>query len=114
MNCLECHEWLHERLDGHPVSEQIEQQIELHIAQCTACREQHAAGQLLLDGLKEMPRPAMPPGFAQVLAGTVIRDRRQRREKLRRRVFVTMALAASVMLMLFAAYYWIPHTPPLQ
>ena len=51
----------------------------------------------------------LTPHFAEALTADVLLDRRQRQGKMRRRVFVTMALAASVMLMLAAAYYWVPR-----
>lgn len=109
MNCLECQDLLQERLDGRSIAESAE--VDAHLSQCATCREQHAAALRLLEGLKEMPRPSVPSGLAQSLAAAVISDRRQRRDKTRRRVFVTMALAASVLLVLFMAYYWIPRTP---
>src|SRR5262245_56198560 len=103
MNCLECQEMLQERLDGHAPADSPD--AEAHLAQCATCRDQHAAALRLLEGMKEMPKPTPPPGFAQALASTVINDRRQRRDKLRRRLFVTAALAASIILTLFVAYY---------
>jgi hypothetical protein len=107
MNCLECQELLQERLDGQSVPDSPD--LDAHLSHCAACRDQHAAALRLLEGLKEMPRPAPRPGFAQSIAATIINDRRQRRDKMRGRVLVTLALAASVLLMLFMAYYWIPR-----
>jgi hypothetical protein len=114
MNCHECQELVQERLDGRVIAESAE--LDAHLSQCATCREQHAAALRLLEGLKEMPKPTVPFGFAQSLADAVISDRRQRRSKMRRRVFVTMALAASVLFVLFMAFYWIPRPqvgPPL-
>ena len=108
MNCLECLEQLQERLDGRATPDAPD--VEAHLSHCANCREQHQAAQRLLEGLKEMPRPTVRLGFAQELAATVINERRQRRDKMRRRVFVTMALAASILLILFMAFYWLPHT----
>src|SRR5262245_11394768 len=107
MNCLECQELLQDRLDGQSVPDS--QEMDAHLSQCAGCRDQHAAALRLLEGLKEMPRPTPRPGFAQAIAASVIKDRRQRRDKMRGRVLVTLALAASVLLMLFMAYYWIPR-----
>ena len=107
MNCLDCQELLQERLDGRAIADAPE--LDAHLSQCAACRDQHAAALRLLEGLKDVPKPAARAGFAQALAARVINDRRQRRDKTRRRVFVTMALAASVILTLFLAYYWIPR-----
>lgn len=108
MNCLECQELLQDRLDGASVRES--ESLDQHLNECTSCREQHAASLLFVEGLRKLPRPKPSAGFAQALASEVIRDRRKRRDKVRRGVLVTMALAASVMLILIAAYYWIPRT----
>jgi hypothetical protein len=59
--------------------------------------------------LRQLPRPVSPAGFADRIVAAVLDDRRYRRQKMRRRVFVTMALAASVLLMLVAAYAWMPR-----
>src|SRR5208337_4354962 len=64
------------------------------------------------EGLKQMPPIRPAPGFAQDLAAAVMKDRRQRRAKMRSRVFLTVALAASVMLILLLAYQWMPRTDP--
>ncbi len=106
MNCLECQELLQERLDGAKLRES--EPLEQHLNQCNSCREQHAAAAHLLEGLKALPRPKASASFVNALAAEVIRDRRKRRDKVRRGVFLTMALAASVMLLLVGAYYWFP------
>ena len=112
MNCLECQELLQKRLNGERVGASAA--LDQHLSQCATCREQHASAVLLLEGLQQLPKPKLAPGFAQSLAVRVLLDRRQRQQKVRRRLFVTMALAASVLFMLFAAYYWIPRTGPEQ
>ncbi len=110
MNCLECQELLQKRLDGErSASSEV---LERHLSECPACRELHAGAVCLLEGLKQMPQAKLAPGFTQALAAAVIRDRRQRREKMRRRVFMTVALAASVLLVLLLAYQWMPRTEP--
>jgi len=110
MNCLECQAWLQRRLDGEPVTPT--DAVEQHWSECATCREQHAAATQLLDGLKQLPRPRPAPGFAAALAATIVQDRRHRLAKMRRRVYLTAALAASIMLMLLAGYWWIPRTNP--
>jgi hypothetical protein len=112
MKCLECQELLQQRLDGEPVTDAAA--LEQHLNECAACREQHLAALRLLDGLKALPKPQPPPGFAQTLAAEVLRDRRQRRAKVQRGVYVTVGLAASVMLMLILAYYWLPRSGPIE
>src|ERR1700683_2576177 len=108
MKCLECQELLQQRLDGALSADS--EAMEQHLSECAGCREQHLAALRLLGGLKALPKPQPAPGFAQALAAGVLRDRRQRRAKVQRRVYLTVALAASVMLMLILAYYWLPRT----
>lgn len=112
MNCLECQELLQKRLDGEPIA--ASETLDRHLSECAACRELHGGAICLLEGLKRMPQPKPAPGFAHDLAAQVIRDRRHRREKMRRRVFLTVALAASVMVILLLAYQWMPRTGPQQ
>src|ERR1017187_2765388 len=107
MNCLECQELLQRRLDGERIAAEA---LDRHLSECATCRELHAGAVRLLDGLKRMPRPALAPNFAQAIVAEVRWDRRQRQEKTRRRVMLTMALAASVLLILFAAYSWLPQS----
>ena len=111
MNCRECQELLQRRLDGErlPALETLEQ----HLTQCAACRSQHAAALRLLDGLPRLPKAQLAPNFAQAMTADVLFDRRNRQQKMRRRVAMTMSLAASVMLMLVAAYYWVPREQPI-
>ncbi len=106
MNCLECRELLHQRLDGEPIASGA---IEQHLSQCALCREQHAVALLLLDGLKQIAQPKPPAQLARSIAAQVVHDRRARQHRMRRRVFATMALAASVLFMLMLAYYWLPR-----
>ena len=112
MNCLECQELLQKRLDGESVSGS--EALDRHLSECTACRELHAGAVCLLEGLKQQPSIKPASGFAQALAAAVIRDRRRRRERTRRGVFLTVALAASVLLMLLMAYQWMPRSGPNQ
>jgi hypothetical protein len=64
----------------------------------------------LLAGLARLPKEKPPAHFAKAMTAEVLRDRARRRDKMRRRVTVTMALAASVLLMLLAGYYFLPRT----
>ncbi len=110
MKCLECQDWLQQRLDGSPVAE--EKDLEQHLAGCPSCREQHAAATKLLRGLQHLGRPSAPPELATRVAAAVLRDRAVRRWRMTRRLYVTAALAASVVLMLLFSYVLQPaHTP---
>jgi hypothetical protein len=106
MNCLDCQELLQKRLDGEPVAGES---LEFHLSQCATCRERHAAALRLLEGLQHLPTPKPATDLTATLVASVLRDRRQRRERVQRRVLVTMGLAASILLMLLAAYWWIPR-----
>jgi hypothetical protein len=107
MNCLECRELLQRRLDGEQVSDAPG--LEQHLSQCATCREQHGGALRMVTVLQKLPKPTSPAGFAGRIVAEVLDDRRRRRQKMRRRVFVTMALAASVLVMLLAAYAWLPR-----
>ncbi|MBM3996032.1 MAG: DUF3379 domain-containing protein [Planctomycetes bacterium] len=106
MNCLECRELLQRRLDGESIPAQT---VEPHLSQCPDCREQHAAAQQLLDALKHDPTPEPSADFAKKMTSLIVEDRDERHDKLRRRVWLTLALAASVIVGLILAYYWIPR-----
>jgi predicted anti-sigma-YlaC factor YlaD len=112
MNCLECQELLQKRLDGERLAGL--ESLDRHLSECAACRDLHAGAVRLLEGLKQQPQIKPGPGFAQALAAAVIRDRRRRRERTRRGVFLTVALAASVVLILLLAYQWLPRSEPHQ
>ena len=109
MNCLDCQELLQRRLDGERIA--TDAALDQHLSQCATCREQHAAALRLLDGLAALPKPKPSAGLAQALTVKVLQDRQQRRAKWQRRVVLTMALAASVMLILLSALYWLPRPP---
>lgn len=108
MNCLECQTWLQRRLDGEATAPT--DAVEQHWSECAACREQHAAATQLLDGLKQLPRPRPAPGFAVSLTASILRDRQHRMAKMRRRVYLTVAMAASILVLIFATYWWMPRT----
>jgi hypothetical protein len=107
MKCLECQEVLQKRLDGERVP--ANDALERHLSECPACRDLHAGAARLLEGLKQIPQPKLAPDFARSLTSQVVQDRRERRAKMGRRVFVTIALAASVVLILLLTYHWVPR-----
>jgi hypothetical protein len=109
MNCLECQEWLQRRLDGD--EDTVPAAVEQHRVECARCREQHNAALRLLEGLKQLPPYPPRPGLAQSVTAKVLHERRQRQARVRRRVFVTMALAASIMLLVLGPYYLMPNLP---
>ena len=107
MNCLECQELLQKRMDGASANTAVA--LEPHLSQCATCREQYACALSLLDGLQHLPKPKLSANFARSMVAQVMHDRRQRQQKMRRRVFVTMALAASLLFTLMVVYYWVPR-----
>jgi hypothetical protein len=107
MNCLECQSWLQRRLDGDELSPT--EAHEQHWSLCATCREQYTASLRLVEGLKQLPRPKLRSGFAETLTAKVLLDRRQRQAAIRRRIYVTAALAACILLTMLAGYYWMPR-----
>jgi predicted anti-sigma-YlaC factor YlaD len=112
MNCPECQDFLQKRLDGERLAGS--ETLDRHLSECAACRELHAGAGRLLEGLKQQPQIKPASGFSETLVAAVIRDRRRRRDKMRRGVFLTFALAASVVLMLLLAYQWLPRPESQQ
>src|SRR5438067_8370033 len=107
MNCLESIEILQRRLDGSPATPDAA--LDQHLAQCPVCRERHAAARGLLEALKAVPRPQTSSALTSRLVAAVVRDRQRRRIRLRRSLYVTAALAASVLILLGLAYF---NRPP--
>jgi hypothetical protein len=105
MNCLECIELLQRRLDGELVSSTS---LEEHLAQCAVCREQFALAQQLVGGVKAFTWPTPSGTLTERIISGVLEDRRMRRTKLERRLWITMALAASILLFAAGSYLWMP------
>ena len=105
MNCLECQEYLQRTLDGESIADAA---LEQHLAECLPCRERHIAARRLLEGLKAMPQAAPPADLAARVVARVLYLRERRRVKLRRSLYVTAALAASILLMLLFSYFRAP------
>src|SRR5215218_8977258 len=110
MNCPECQELIQRRLDGEFLPP--DQPLGPHLAQCPACRDFFAAAQRLLEALKAVPRPAPADDLKARITARVLRDRQRRRDRMRRSLYVTAALAASILIMLLAGYFWKPAADP--
>jgi hypothetical protein len=102
MNCLECQDNLQRWLDGETIADAA---LDQHLAQCPPCRARHIAARRLLEGLKATPQAAPPPDLAARVVARVLHLRERRRVKLRRSLYVTAALAASILVMLLFAYF---------
>src|SRR5437763_9348818 len=103
MNCLECQDILQRRLDGVPIASSAA--LDAHLAECPLCRQRHAAAARLLQALAAAPQPMPPSDLAGRIVAVVLRDRERRRLRLRRSLYVTMALAASILIMLVVSYF---------
>ena len=108
MNCLECQAWLQRRLDGEAVPEAAE--LEKHLAACPACRQQHLAAQVLLEGLRSLKRPLPAAEMSRRIVAGVLTERAARRRNLRRLAATTAALAAAILLMALGGYLWLPDS----
>ena len=115
MNCLECTELLQRRLDegqadGRNAPFTNDAALADHLAICSSCRQQHQAALALLASLHSRHYVAPAENLTQRIVSGVLYDREVRRQALRRRVLVTMALAASILIMAIAGYLWLPPT----
>jgi hypothetical protein len=100
MNCDDCRQQLQARLDGGTVPAD---EIAAHLAACPECQGLEAAARRLQTGLRLLTPPAPPAGSAERLVAGVLTDRR-RRIRRRRLAFAgtATALAAALLLALFA------------
>jgi len=102
MNCLDCQALLQQRLDGLPTLRTPE--FDQHLAQCAACRELDAAARLLDHGMRSLSRPAPSDALAARIVQAALADRDLRRRRVRLRLIMTAALAASILLLMFTGY----------
>jgi hypothetical protein len=115
MNCLECIELLQRRLDESQTATlpddaatSTPDALADHLAGCPSCRQQHQAAQALLTSLCSRHYMAPAENLTQRIVAGVLQDRHTRRLALRRRLYVTLALAASILIMALAGYIWLP------
>jgi hypothetical protein len=93
MSCLEFEAFLQRSLDEGAIAP-LPVDLDRHLVDCSGCRERYQAGQVLLEGLRQLTPPAPPPGLAKQISTRLIRYHRQQR--LQRRVAM-VGLAASVL-----------------
>jgi hypothetical protein len=108
MNCLDCQQILHDRLDGAPIADSPE--LKAHLADCPECRRRHHAALLLLERLP-VCAPALPPVDLRSRIVTAVLAERTFRIR-RRRFLVAFALAASILLAIVASLNWLPVNRP--
>ena len=102
MTCVECQERLQRMLDGRPDEFAA---VSGHVAACPECGEAHRAGRRLQEGLLLMGVPRPSHGLADRIVARVLFDRQARRSR-RRRWLVVTALAASLLIAMFAGDLW--------
>lgn len=106
MNCLDCRNELQRLLDG--LEPARPGPLQEHLAACIACRESHRAARRLLEGLRGRSQPVPPADFAEKVVRRVLSEKQRFREKTRRRLYLTAALAASILVLVFAGEFWPP------
>jgi predicted anti-sigma-YlaC factor YlaD len=107
MNCLEFNDRLQKMLDGASVPRDAV--TAAHLGQCPACRELDAAARLLTQGLQSLPRLQPSALLTQSIVSAVFDDRRQRVRRVRQRVALTFALAASIVILMIVG--WLNQGP---
>lgn len=108
MNCLDCRAELQRLLDGEP--SQRPGPLREHLAACIACRESHGAALRLREGLRDRPVPLLPADFARNVVQRSLADRARARVRTRNRLYLTAALAAGILILVFAGEFWLPRT----
>src|SRR5947207_409730 len=98
-------DYLHETASSEPSDDGDAQAT--YLMQSPPCREQHAGAVSMIEVLKKTPNLELPANFAKSMVANVIRDRLVRRRRMQRRVFVSMSLAASILIVLAFAYTWL-------
>jgi predicted anti-sigma-YlaC factor YlaD len=101
MNCLECQELAQRFLDGESIDAR-RTEVEPHLAICANCRELHAASQRLLEGMRLLTPPVPPADLARKVTARVLGQ--GRRLRFQKRVALTAALAASLVLVVSLFY----------
>lgn len=112
MNCRDVAPWLQSWLDAPRAGAPLEnREVQDHLAGCQSCREQFGAAQRLMEGLRRLPRPVPPAGLSERIVARSLADRAARRRMWQRRLRFTYALAASILVMVIAGYFWEPSPP---
>jgi predicted anti-sigma-YlaC factor YlaD len=96
-----CQDLLQQYLDGGAVADQAE--VESHLRQCPACAALHAAGRRLGEGLRLLTAHRFSADLTERI---VFRVRADYRTRLRRRWLTVAALAAGILAVVLARWYW--------
>lgn len=103
MNCSGFQDWLQHRLDGESVEDQSA--ADRHLADCAPCRDWQAAARRLEDGLRLLTPPTPPVGLSNRIVTQVLVERRAAL-RFRRRVWTSVAVAASLLVTALIGYPW--------
>ncbi len=109
MNCCEFQNWLQQRLDGEASAAAGD--VEGHVVACASCRELQAAAGQLIQALGAQAAPVPPSRMSDQIMSLVLSDmtsQHQARKRWNRRLGVTAALAASLLLAVALGYSWLP------
>jgi|SRR6516164_4399646 hypothetical protein len=108
MNCLEFHNLVHRRLDGDKPPQSAD--AAAHLAQCPQCRALQSAVSRLENAIPFL-RPPQPPRYLgkQIVAKVLARRRQMVQQRIRR--WVSVAVAAVVLIAAFAGYSGVFHRP---
>src|SRR6266550_711693 len=107
MNCSEFQNWLQQRLDGEASAAAGD--VEGHIVACASCRELQVAAGRLIQALGAQVAPVPPTQMSDQIVSLVLADiasHQQARKRWNRRLGVTAALAASLLLAFAMGYSW--------
>lgn len=107
MNCLEFYDRINQMLDG--ATDGYAADATAHLAECSGCRELAAAARLMSTGLTAIVRPQSSVLLTQSIVAGVLDERRQRLRRVRQRVAVTFALAASIVILMLVG--WLGQSP---
>jgi hypothetical protein len=103
MNCHECQELIQRWLDGE-TSAAEQPTLDSHLALCASCRDLHASGNRLLEGLRIQGSPVPSADLSMRIRRAVVAQ--ARRQLVFRRAAVISAAAASIVAVLSANYFW--------
>jgi anti-sigma factor RsiW len=94
VNCDACQQQLQLTLEGVEPSDTAV--FDQHLRDCTNCRTYYDAARRLRAGLSLLRPPAPPPELTRRLVAAVQQDRLLRYRRARRKLFVALAVAASI------------------
>lgn len=103
MNCRDYREWLQRELDGEASA--VDADRAGHLATCADCRQLQAASSRLQMGLRLRSAPTVPADLTSRIVVGVLADRRRRQNR-RRLVAGALALAASILVAVWASSAW--------